>query len=65
MGKWVLEKEPEMVPFPIDPKQFQQNIAEIAEILYHYFCQLDPKPILAKAIRPEIQSPTRVQEDRR
>jgi len=65
MGKWVFEKEPEMVPFAIDPRQFQENIAEVARLLYHHFCQLDPKSILASHSRPELQAPVPKPEVRR
>lgn len=65
MGKWVFEKEPEMVPFEIDPRQVQENIAEIARLLYHHFCQLDPKSISASHSRPELQASVPKPEVRR
>lgn len=34
-------QEPELAPVPIDPKQYQQLIADIGELLYEYFYQLD------------------------
>lgn len=64
MARWVLEKDPKRIPHPIDPKIYKQNIAEIAELLLRYFCQLDPKPVVAKAIRPELQHPLGNEEDR-
>jgi hypothetical protein len=57
MGKWKLERAPELVPVPIDPELHKQNLAEIAEILYPYFCQLDPKfKSLIKTPNPELQT---------
>jgi len=56
MGKWAMKTAPKWIPVPIDPKLYEQNIAEIAELLLEWFCQLDPKPVVAKAIRPEPQS---------
>lgn len=59
MGKWIFEREPEMVPVAIDPMQFQENIAEVARLLYHHFCQLDPKSKPVSHPRPELQAPVR------
>ena len=57
MGKWKLERAPELVPVPIDQVIFQQSLAEIAEILYPYFCQLDPKfQSLKKPLGPGLRS---------
>ena len=63
MGKWVMKAAPKWIPVPIDPKLYEQNIAEIAELLLQWFCQLDPKPVVAKAIRPE-PLPTWERKDR-
>lgn len=65
MGKWIFEREPEMVPVAIDPMQFQENIAEVARLLYHHFCQLDPKSKSVSIPRPELQAPVRKPEVRR
>jgi hypothetical protein len=43
MGKWVPKKEPEMVPVSIDTGQYRAKLAEVAQILYRYFCQLEAK----------------------
>ncbi len=43
MPKWTLEGEPEMVPCPVDPNHYQQIIAEVSELLYDYFNQLDQR----------------------
>ena len=43
MSQWVLEDQPEMVEVPIDPKIYNEHLAQIAKILYSAFCQLDPK----------------------
>ncbi len=41
MAKWTLETRPELVPVPIDSRHLKQLVAEIGELLYDYFCQLD------------------------
>jgi hypothetical protein len=43
MPRWVLENGPTLVPQPIDPKRYKQIIAEVGELLYDYFSQLDLK----------------------
>lgn len=43
MAKWILETRLELVPVPIDPRHFKQLVAEIGELLYDYFCQLDQR----------------------
>lgn len=43
MAKWTLETRPELIPVAIDPRHFKQLVAEIGELLYDYFCQLDQR----------------------
>lgn len=34
MNTWVMNKKPELIPVPIDPKTYQKKIIEIAQRLY-------------------------------
>lgn len=59
MSKWKLEKTVEMIPVSIDPREYQQLLADLAEILYRCFRQLDPKPIpVSKSIGTNVQPKT-------
>jgi hypothetical protein len=40
MNNW--NPTPSLIPIPIDAKQYEENLAEIAECLYDYFRKLDP-----------------------
>ena len=43
MAKWKLELAPEMIPVPVDPREFNRLLADLSEILYRCFSQLDPR----------------------
>ena len=43
MGRWALIQAPELIPVPVDPREYDQALAGISEILYRVFHQLDPK----------------------
>ena len=38
MKSWELTQRPELMPVPVDTKKYTQNLAELAELLYYYFC---------------------------
>jgi hypothetical protein len=44
MSKWTMEHAPEKVAVPIEPQHYQQLVAELAEILYSFSCQLRTDP---------------------
>lgn len=45
MTKWAFEGGAEIVSVPIDPKRYKEILAEIAELLYSFCSQLDPRNI--------------------
>lgn len=64
MKKWILEKGPELIPVPIDPRHYKQLLAEIAELLLDSYCQLQrikSRPIGSQG-SPQIGNVKRIAE---
>ena len=40
MAKWSVETGPELIPVPVDQRQFNELLAEVAELLLSSYCQL-------------------------
>ena len=59
MPKWTCSKKPELVPIPIDPKRYEQILAEIAELLYEYWANsIPPLPRSIHCSPKKVRTPT-------
>jgi hypothetical protein len=45
MSQWVQSPSPDLIPVPIDPKHFEQLLAELAELLYNNLSERQLAPV--------------------
>lgn len=65
MPKWELRRDPELMPEPLTEERYNQLVAEIGELMYDYFCQLDSRTNFPVNISTDAEGSAPFENERR